>query len=72
MNTETMKNFSNRNNWNVTMVEQHVEPPLIPLIKSMRDCKSDKYVLTKIAQGFDARKSDHYFFKMALYENGKP
>ena len=49
MNTETIKNFSNRNNRNASVVEQHVEPPLIPLIKSKRDCKSEKYFLTKIA-----------------------
>ena len=55
------------------MVEQHVEPPPIPLIKSKNNDKSDKYfVKLTLCRDPTSYKSDICDFKMALFDNGKP
>ena len=42
MNTRTMNNVPHKNKLNVGSVQLHVEPPLICLIKSKHDDKSEK------------------------------
>ena len=43
MNTPTMKNVFQKNNWNQGTVELHTDPLPILLIRSMNDKKLDKY-----------------------------
>ena len=57
MNTGTMKNVLHSNNWSVGVVEQHVEIPPIPLIKSKHDYKSDKDFIKLKFVGIQHQKS---------------
>ena len=60
-------------NWNTGTVQVHVEPPTIPLIKSKKDDKSDKYFIkVKLRRSPTSEKSDFYEFKVALSDNSKP
>ena len=55
----------------MSVVEQHVDPPPIPLIKIKHNDKSDKYFLRlKLCKDLTSEKSDLYEFKMALFDNG--
>ena len=55
------------------LVQVHVEPPPITLIKSKHYDKSDKdFVHLKLCRDLLSAKSDLYEFKIALFENGEP
>ena len=67
-----MKNVSHRKKWNAEVVEQHMGPPLINLIKSKHHDNSDKIsVELKLHRDSTSENVDLYEFKMALFENGK-
>ena len=73
MSMSTIKNFFHKNNWNEGVVQVHVGPPLIPLIKRNNDDKSDKdCVRIKSRRDPTTQKSDLNEFKMALFGNGEP
>ena len=73
MNTGTMKKVLHSKNWSVGVVEQHVEIPPIPLIKSKHYYKSDKdFIKLKICRDPTSEKLDLYNFKMALFKKGGP
>ena len=38
-----MENGYHKESWNLRMIQVHVEPPSIPIIKGKYDGKSDKY-----------------------------
>ena len=66
----TMKNVSNKNTWNLGMMQDHVKPPPIPPIKRNNYDKSDKYfVKLKLSRDPTSAMSDLYEFKMDLFEN---
>ena len=68
-----MKNVSHRKKWTAEVVEQHIYPPAIPLIKSNQDNSSEKYfVKLKLRRDLTSDKSDLYEFKMVLFDNGDP
>ena len=68
-----MKNVSNKNIWNSGMMQVHVEPLSIPLIKGKYDCKSDKYfVKLKLRKYPTSSKLELYEFKMSLFDIGDP
>ena len=51
----------------------HVDSPLIPLIKSNQDTKSEKdCVEIKLRRYPTSEKSYIYEFKMGFFDNGKP
>ena len=53
------------------MVEQHVEPPPIPLIKGKHDDKLDKdFLRLELRRDPTSEKSGLYEFKIALFLNG--
>ena len=65
-----MSNFSHKNKWNVGVVQVHVEPPPIPLIKINHDDKLDKdFVKLKLCGDQTSATSDLYEFNMVLFEN---
>ena len=66
-----MKNIFHNKKWNVGVVQVHVEPPPISLIKIKHDDKSDKYfVKLKLLRDPKSYKLDLYEFKIALFGNG--
>ena len=66
----TMKNVSNKNTWNLGMMQDHVKPPPIPPIKRNNYDKSDKYfVKLKLSRDPTSAMSDLYEFKMDLFDN---
>ena len=66
-----MKNVSHRKKWNAEVVEQHMGPPLINLIKSKHHDNSDKIsVELKLHRDSTSENSDPKEFKMALFYNG--
>ena len=68
-----MKNVSHRKECTASVLEQHLEPPLTPLIKSKHSDNSDKnFVKLKLYRDPTFYKSDLYEFKMALLKNGDP
>ena len=68
----TTKNFSHKNKWTSVTVTVHEEPSPITLIKSQNNDKLDKYfVKIKLRRDPTSDKSDHYEFKMALFDNGE-
>ena len=73
MNTGTTKKASHRKKCTAATVEQHVDPPLTPLIKSLHGDKLDKDC-DKLTLRRDptSDKSDIYEFKMDLFKNGNP
>ena len=55
------------------MMQPHVEPPPIPLIKSKHENKSENYfVKIKFHRDPTSSSSDLYEFNMALFDNGEP
>ena len=67
-----MKNALHKNNLNLGIVQVHVEPPPVPLIKSKNDEKSDKYCAEiKLCIDPTSKNSDLYELKMALFDKGK-
>ena len=68
-----MKNFLHKMKWNAAVVEQHTEPPPIPLIKRNHDDDPDKnFVKLKLRRDPRSEKSDLCEFKMSLFHNGDP
>ena len=68
-----MKNISSKKGWTTEMTQQHVDPPLIPLIQETHDGKSDKDVVKlKLCRDPTSYTSDLYEFKMSLFDNGEP
>ena len=68
-----MKNISHKKKWDAGTVKVHVEQPLISLIKSKNDQKSDKYcVKIKFCRYPMSQESELYEFKMSLFDNGDP
>ena len=68
-----MKNFSHKNSFNSGILQVHVEPLSIPLIKGEYYGKSDKdSVQLKFRRDPTSSTSDLYEFKMYLFENGNP
>ena len=71
MNTRTMENVSHQKKWNTGVVQLHVDPPQITLIKNQHDDFSDKdFVKIKFCRYFTSEKLDLYGFKMALLDSG--
>ena len=69
----TMKNVSNKNTWNLGMMQDHVKPPPIPPIKRNNYDKSDKYfVKLKLSRDPTSAMLDLYEFKMDLFDNDDP
>ena len=63
----------NKKNWNRGTIQVHVDPPLIPLIKSKNYEKPDKArVKIKLLRDPTSQKSDPHELKMALFDNGEP
>ena len=59
-----------KKNWNTGVVQVHVEPLPIPLIKRKHDDKSDKdFVKIKLRRYLTSEQSDLYDFKMNLFKN---
>ena len=55
------------------MMQMHVEPPPIVLIKSEQDDNSDKdFVKLKLHRDSTSFSSDMYKFQVDLFDNGKP
>ena len=53
------------------MMQEHVEPPPIPLIKKKYYVKSDKDIVKlKLRRDPTPSMSDLYGFKMSLFDNG--
>ena len=68
-----MKNVLHKNNLNLGIVQVHVEPPPIPLIKSKNDEKSDKYCAEiKLRRDPTSENSYLYGFKFSLFDIGDP
>ena len=64
-----MKNISHEKVWRYQVVQIHVEPRTISLIKINIDMNSDKnYVEIKLCRNFMSENSDMYEFKMALFD----
>ena len=65
-----MKKIYHYKKWNAGLVQLHVEPPHIPLIKSKYDDMSEKdFVKMKLRRDPTSENSDPYEFKMALFYN---
>ena len=65
-----MKNVSHKNKWNAGTVQVHMDPLLIPLIKSKNNKKPETYfVKIKLCRDPTSEKLDIYEFKMDLFEN---
>ena len=55
------------------MIQPHIYPPLIPLIREDNDGKSDKYfVKLKLRRDPTSSTSELYEVKISLFENGEP
>ena len=68
-----MKDGSSKKGWMTGIIQAHVEPPPIPLLKELHDGKSDKYfVKLKLRRYPTLSTSDLYEFKMSLFDNGRP
>ena len=66
-----MQNVSHYKNWNAGLVQLHVEPPPITLIKGKHNDKSEKdFVTMKLRRDPTSENSDLYEFKMSLFYNG--
>ena len=60
-----MRNVSHKNKWNTGVVQLHMEPPPIPLIKVKHNDKLDKDFLTiKLRRDPTSEKLGLYEFKM--------
>ena len=67
-----MKNVFHKKKWNAGIVQVHVDPPLIPLIKSRNKDKSDKgFVKMKLCRDPTSENSDVYEFRIDLFDNGE-
>ena len=68
-----MKNFSHKKSCNSGILQVHVEPLSIPLIKVEYYGKSDKdSVQLKFRRDPTSSTSDLYEFKMYLFDNIEP
>ena len=68
-----MKNVSHKKIWNSGMMQVHVEPPPITLIKIKYNGKSDKdFVKLKFCRDPTSSTSDLYKFRMYLFDNVDP
>ena len=68
-----MNNVLHRKCWIQGAVKIHLDPPVIPLIKSKNDAKPDKdCVEIKMCRDLTSEKLDLYKFKIALFENSEP
>ena len=68
-----MENVSHKRRWGVYTNTDHVEPPLIPLIKETATGKSDgDYVKLNLRKNPTSSKSDLYEFRMSLFDHGEP
>ena len=66
-----MKNISHKNKWNTGTLQVHVEPSLVPLIKSKKyEQPGICFVKIKLRRYPTSEKSDLYEFKMASFDNG--
>ena len=66
-----MKKVSHKKNWNVGLLQFHVEPPPTPLTKIQHDDKSEKdFVKMTLRRDPTSENSDPYELKMALFYNG--
>ena len=73
MKPSEIKNVSDKERWNRVSVQVHMDPPLIPLIKSKNDYKSDKNcVKIKLRKDPTSAKSNIYEFKKALFDQVDP
>ena len=68
-----MKNVSRNKVWNSGVLQSHVEPPLIIIIKLTHNGKSDKaFVKLKLHRGHTSSTLDLYEFRIYLFDNGGP
>ena len=68
-----MKNVLHKNNWNMGVVQLHVDPPPTPLIKSKHNDKLDKgFVTIKLHRDPKPENSELNESEMVLFDNGKP
>ena len=66
-----MQNVSHKKKWNAGLLQLHVYPTPITLIKGKHDDKSEKgFVKMKLCRDPTSKNSDLYEFKMALFYNG--
>ena len=68
-----MNIFYHKKWWNSEMIQAHVEPPPIPLIKGTYYGKSEKYFINlKLRRYPVSSTSDLYESRMSLFDNGEP
>ena len=66
-----MQNVSHKKKWNAGLLQLHVDPPPITLIKGNHDDKSENdFVKMKLRRDPTSENLDLYEFKMALLYNG--
>ena len=66
-----MKNVSHKKKWNSGVVNLHVEPPPIPLIKRKHNDNLEKDVVNiKLCRYPTSERLDLYEFKIFLFKNG--
>ena len=66
-----MQNVSHRKKWNAGLLQLHMDPPPITLIKGKHDDKSEKdSVGMKLGRDWTSKNSDLSESKMALFYNG--
>ena len=68
-----MNNISYKNKWNAGVVQMHMEPPPIPLIKiNPNDNLNKDFFEIKFLRYPTSENSYLYEFKMNLFDNGDP
>ena len=66
-----MNNVSHLKKLNLGMIQVHVEPPTIPLMKGKYDGKSDKdFVKMKLRRDTTSSIPNLYGFRMYLFNKG--
>ena len=66
-----MQNVSHKKKWNAGLLQLHVDPPPITLIKGNHDDKlEDDFVKIKLGRDWTSENSYLYEFTMALFYNG--
>ena len=66
-----MQNVYHKKKWNAWLLQLHVDPPPITLIKIKHNDKSENdFVKIKLRRYLTSENSDLYEFKMDLFYNG--
>ena len=68
-----MKKILHKRKWNVGVIQVHVDPPPIHLIKIKHDDKLDRdFVNIKLRRDPTSETLDLYEFKIVLFDNSNP